>query len=117
MRRFMITFNHIEGAWDQLSPARQTEHEGWPKDFVAKLRAEKQSELVFMAPAPGAKTVRMDEQGKVEVLDGPHLEAAEQPGGYYIVEADTMEEAVEWARLGRFMVGSNEVREIFAAPF
>ena len=33
------------------------------------------------------------------------------------IEADTMEEAVGWARLGRFMVGSNEVREIFAAPF
>ena len=36
----------------------------------------------------------------------------EQPGGYYIIEAETVDEAVEWAKKGRFIPGSNEVRQI-----
>ena len=50
--------------------------------------------------------------GALEVLDGPAVAGPEQVGGYYIIEAESMEEAVEWARKGRFMRGSNEVREI-----
>ena len=42
------------------------------------------------------------------------MSGPEQVGGYYIIEADTLDEAVEWARRGRWLVGSNEVRQIFS---
>jgi hypothetical protein len=110
--KFMITFNHIEGAWDRLSPEDRERHASWLRDFMAELESEKESRLVFLGPAKDAKTVRMHEDGTVDVSDGPYLEAREQPGGYYIIEADSMGEAVEWAKKGRFMVGSNQVRQI-----
>jgi hypothetical protein len=54
----------------------------------------------------------MHDDRRIEVTDGPYRPSPEQPGGFYIIEADSMEEAVDWAKKGRFMVGSNEVREI-----
>ena len=32
----------------------------------------------------------------------------------YIIEAESMEEAVVWAEKGRFMVGSNEIRQVLS---
>jgi hypothetical protein len=78
--------------------------------------AEKGSELVFLSPPENRKTVRKQESGELEVLDGPAIGGPEQVGGYYIIEADSLDEAVDWARRGRWLVGSNEVRQIFSAP-
>lgn len=113
--RFMITFNHIEGEWERLTPEHREQHQKWLERFVAELRAEKGAELVFMAPPETRRTVRKQRDGSVEVREGPYVACTEQPGGYYIIDADSLAEAVEWARRGRWMVGSNEVRQIFTA--
>lgn len=44
-----------------------------------------------------AATVRK-RRGKVTSVDGPYLETKEVIGGYFVVEADSMEEAVELAK-------------------
>lgn len=64
-------------------------------------------------PVAEATTVRKHPDGRIEVSDGPYAENDEQPGGYYIIEAESMQEAVEWGRRGRWLVGSNEAREIW----
>jgi hypothetical protein len=60
-----------------------------------------------------AKTVRLAPNGEVLVTDGPYLEAKEHVGGFSIIEAADMDEALAWARkaviAGRM---PNEVREI-----
>ncbi|MDQ6617772.1 MAG: YciI family protein [Actinomycetota bacterium] len=48
-------------------------------------------------PASQAVTVRATE-GKVTVADGPYIETKDAIGGYFVVEADSMEEATEWAQ-------------------
>ncbi len=115
--RFLITFNHIDGEWDRQTTEEQQRHGTLLREFMAELEAEQGARLVFFQPVEQAKTVRMHTDGSLEVTDGPYREGAEQPGGYYIIEAESMDEAVEWARRGRFLLGSNEVREIveFAA--
>ena len=35
--------------------------------------------------------------GKSVVLDGPFVDVKEQLGGYYLIEAPTIDEAIEWA--------------------
>jgi hypothetical protein len=45
-----------------------------------------------------AKSVRADADGKVRVTDGPYIEAKEHVGGFWVLEATTMDEAVEWGR-------------------
>jgi hypothetical protein len=114
--QFMITFNHVEGVWERLSPDDREEHGRWLERFVAELRDQKNARLTFLAPPDRRKTVRKHESGEVEVTDGPAIAGAEQVGGYYIIEAASMEEAVAWARKGRWLVGSNEVRQIFSLP-
>lgn len=45
-----------------------------------------------------ARTVR-PRKGRASVIDGPFIETKEQLGGFFIVEADSIEEAVEIASL------------------
>jgi hypothetical protein len=45
-----------------------------------------------------AKSLRAQQDGKVTVTDGPYLETKEHIGGFWILEAENIEEAVEWGR-------------------
>ena len=112
----MITFNHVEGVWERLSAEERERHDEWLARFLEQLASEKQGELVFVAPPDQRRSVRKHEDGSVEVSEGPALLGPEQVGGYYIIDADSVDEAVEWARRGRWLVGSNEVRQIFSPP-
>jgi hypothetical protein len=60
-----------------------------------------------------AKSLRVQPNGEVLITDGPYLEAKEHTGGFWILEAADMDEALAWARkaaiAGR---GPGEVREI-----
>ena len=51
-----------------------------------------------LQPRDTAKTVRFDRSGKPTVTDGPYLEAKELVGGYAIVEAADVNEAVAIAK-------------------
>jgi hypothetical protein len=72
--------------------------------------------LVFLAPVDQRKTVRKHEKGDLDVTEGPAIPGPEQVGGYYIIDADSIEDAVVWAKKGRWLFGSNEVRQIFSPP-
>jgi len=64
-----------------------------------------------------AKTLRLTPSGEVLITDGPYLEAKEHVGGFWILEAADMDEALAWARKGVAATrGQVEVREIFFQP-
>lgn len=48
--------------------------------------------------------------GKATVVDGPFTEAKEVVGGYWMIQAKSREEAIEWAR--RCPCGDNELIEV-----
>lgn len=59
-----------------------------------------------------AKTVRVRD-GRQQIAEGPHSEAREQLGGYYLVEVADVAEAVELAlALPAVTFGSVEVRPV-----
>ena len=63
-----------------------------------------------------ATTVRVRE-GKTLTTDGPFAETREALGGYYLIEAKDLDEAIEWAaRLPGSWWGSVEVRPIMEFP-
>ncbi len=63
-----------------------------------------------LEPTSSATTVRVRD-GKTLTTDGPFAETKEQLGGYYLVEADSLDEALEWARkIPSARLGSIEVR-------
>lgn len=49
-----------------------------------------------LMPVSSAQTIRL-RGGKVSVVDGPFAETKEQLGGFYLIEAEDMEEAVQLA--------------------
>jgi hypothetical protein len=58
------------------------------------------------------KTVRV-RNGKASITDGPFAETKEQLGGFYLIEAGDMEEALQLAaKIPPARVGSIEVRPI-----
>ena len=61
----------------------------------------------------GTATVVHVEDGKTLTIDGPFAETKEVLGGYYLIEADSLDAAVEWAtRLRHDADGSIEVRPL-----
>lgn len=51
-----------------------------------------------LQPASSAKSLRVQSGGRVLVTDGPYLETKEHVGGFWMLEAADMEEALEWGR-------------------
>ena len=75
---------------------------------------EKQQYIAAEAlrPVSSARTVRV-RRGKTSVTDGPFAETKEQVGGFIVVEADGMDEALEIAAgIPLAKLGSIEVRPV-----
>jgi hypothetical protein len=69
-----------------------------------------------LQPTSTATTVRVRE-GKVLKTDGPFAETREQLGGYYLVEAKDLDEAIKIAaRIPSARSGSVEVRPVMVFP-
>ena len=70
-----------------------------------------------ISPVANAKTVRKQADGEVLVIDGPFMEAKEHIGGFWILEAADMDEALTWARKGAISPDAvGEVRELLFFP-
>jgi hypothetical protein len=66
----------------------------------------------LQAPDKGARVHFAD--GKTSVTDGPFAEAKEIVGGYWVIQAKSLDEAVEWARRCPMTGGASiEVRQVF----
>jgi hypothetical protein len=69
----------------------------------AELQPAKATTVRFRNGSPGSK------------MDGPFAETKEQLGGYYLIETDTLESAIEWAgKMPGIANGAVEVRPLGA---
>ena len=69
-----------------------------------------------LQPTQAATTVRV-RNGKVSTTDGPFAETKEQLGGFFLVEATDLNDAIQVAaRIPGARVGSIEVRPILTIP-
>jgi hypothetical protein len=65
-----------------------------------------------LAPVSSATTVQV-RHGDTLVTDGPFAETKETLGGYYLIEADSLDEAIDWAaRIPAARTGKVEVRPV-----
>ncbi len=69
-----------------------------------------------LQPASSATVVRVAD-GESTITDGPYTESKEQIGGFWIIEAADLDEALAWARKGAAACeGPVEVRPFQEAP-
>ena len=91
-----------------------------PADLVAKMTKYNESltkagvVLGMDGLHPPAKASRVTfSGGKAKVTDGPFAEAKELVGGYWMIQAKSKEEAVEWAKRAPMLDGDIiEVRQV-----
>jgi hypothetical protein len=51
-----------------------------------------------LQPAGSARSLRAQPDGEVLLTDGPYLEAKEHVGGFWVLEAADLDEALAWGR-------------------
>jgi hypothetical protein len=67
--------------------------------------------------AAKAKSLRAQANGAVLITDGPYLEAKEHVGGFWLLEAANLDEALKWGRKAVIACrASVEVREFLQMP-
>ena len=108
---------------DQWSPDEVDAHIQFMMDFAARL--EESGEFVDgQALAPEGKWVRSGGEGKPPVVDGPFAETKDLIAGWYVIDVDSEERAIELAGELSAAPGANgepidewlEVRPFLQAP-
>jgi hypothetical protein len=70
-----------------------------------------------LSAASNARSLRAQPNGKVLVTDGPYTETKEHIGGFWVLEAADLNEALEWGRKAAVACRAPvEVRPIFLKP-
>ena len=105
----------------QIPNAEESDWDVKPEDAAAMSRYNEELSKagVLLAldglqpPSKGAR-VHFSDTGRPTVVDGPFTEAKEVVGGYWIIQAKSKDEAVEWAKRCPMGPGAFiEVRQIF----
>jgi hypothetical protein len=110
---YMLLIYGEEDRWDDASDdernAMYAEYFKLSDDLRAKNALLSSNEL---QPVATATTVRV-QNGETLVTDGPFAETKEVLGGYYLIEAESLDEAIEWAaRIPAAQHGKIEVRPV-----
>jgi hypothetical protein len=70
-----------------------------------------------LTPPSSARSLRKQPDGNVLVTDGPYLETKELVGGFWILEAADLDEALEWGRKAVLACRAPvEVRQFLTLP-
>jgi len=96
-------------AWSKDKDAEVMAHHGAVLDKLAAQR--KLGPVARLMPTTAATTVR--DNGEHLILDGPFAETKEQLLGFYVVDCDSLEEAIAIARPLSVEGGSLEIRPVF----
>lgn len=65
-----------------------------------------------LQPTSTATSIRPDGAGGFQITDGPFVETKEALGGYYLIDAADLDEAIEIAKQIPVVAGGLEVRPI-----
>ncbi len=118
MRYLLLIYGDENGGADMSESEQQARMQEWFQ-YTESLRSAGVMEGgEALQPTPTATTV-VDDGGKPLVTDGPFAETREQLGGFYMVEARDIDEAIALAsRIPGARTGSIEVRPVvtFAPP-
>jgi hypothetical protein len=111
--QYMLTIIGPEGGMEDASPEEaQAEMEAW---FNVTRELEESGDLKAgeaLQPSETGTTIRLGDGGERLVTDGPYAETKEQIGGFYLVDCDNLDQALEWAKKLPIRAGGVEVRPV-----
>jgi hypothetical protein len=113
--QYMLLIHNDEQAWATLGDEERNAIIGEYFEFGDSIRDQTISSAP-LEPSSATTTVRVRE-GETLVTDGPFAETKEQLGGFYLIEAETLDEALEIAaRCPGAKHGAVEVRPLMPVP-
>jgi hypothetical protein len=112
MQYMLLIYNDPSG-WETMSEAEQGQIYGAYGTFTEELQASgKMVAGDALQDISTATSVRVRD-GQTLTTDGPFAETKEVLGGYYLIDVDTLDEALEWAaKLPGSSYGTVEVRPL-----
>ena len=93
MRYLMLLYRNEQAYWagtDEERLARAEKH----RPYIELLKAKGHYIASELLGASGSGTTLRHESGKLVVTDGPFAETREQLGGFYLIEAKDLDEAL-----------------------
>jgi hypothetical protein len=111
--KYILLIYGDERIWDALGKEQMAkiyeEHRAYGE---AMARAGVMRDGAELKPVAAATSVRFSMGGRT-TIDGPFAETKEQLAGYYVIETDSLEQALEWAgKMPGMIEGTVEVRPL-----
>lgn len=96
MKQYLVAIHHP----DNYDPSVETEAMSRDIDVLNEEMAAAGARFFAggLQRASSAKSLRAQPDGKVLITDGPFLETKEHIGGFWILNAASMDEALAWGR-------------------
>ena len=93
MAKYLILIYGDERQWGAMSPDERQRLDEAHRAFAATAGSAVLDGRE-LEPASIATTLRTDATGRITTTDGPFLETKEAVGGYYLIEAADLDEAI-----------------------
>ena len=115
--KYILLIHDDEKAWGQLTDADRQKMYGEYGEFIQQIKATGQHLGGHqLQPTSAATSVRVRD-GKRLVTDGPFAETREQLGGFYLIDATDLDDAIAIAsRIPPARKGTVEIRPILEMP-
>ena len=108
--KYLLAFFGEEGGWDDVSEEEMQEGMKLWGDYEQAL-VEAGAYIAGEGLQPSATATSVKRQGEERIVsDGPFAETKEQLGGFYLIECDNLDEALEWAK--RVPIGDGQTTEV-----
>ncbi|MFL6127945.1 MAG: YciI family protein [Mycobacteriales bacterium] len=111
MAQYVVLIYEDEKGWSEGDPAEiekgMQAHTEFAQSAADKLRGGQ-----ALQPTSTATTIRKDGGGGFTVTDGPFVESKEALGGFYVLEAADLDEAIALAKQVPAPFGGVELRPV-----
>ena len=87
-----------EKVWESFDEAEKLQNHARHAQFMKLLQERGAARGGAELTRSGAATTVRDSDGDVSVTDGPYAETAEQLGGFYLIEAADLDDAIAFAK-------------------
>jgi hypothetical protein len=115
--KYMLLIYDDEKAWASFTESQRQGYMGEYRQFTDAIKASGNHVSSSQLRETAAATKVQLRDGKRLVTDGPYAETREQLGGYYLIEAKNLDEAIAIAaRIPSARSGTIEVRPLVEHP-
>jgi hypothetical protein len=111
MAEYLVLIYGDEASWEKVDPATSGQVMGEHRAFMERNTSALRGGNALQ-PTTTATSLRRDASGELTVTDGAFAETKEALGGYYLIEANDLDEALAIAKQVPAPFGGVEVRPI-----